>query len=331
MEGKKESFFKRYDILFLLLLFGIAFFGATKRWDLYEKPLQRIALEVQAFLGIGEALPKDEDMWTPKWVWNIGSHDRDMDAEEDDPLNGPGGDPEDPLGVGAGDHDGAQGANGQGANGQESDGQGAEGQGMAEVPWQTVDESYFDDALFIGDSRIVGLRDYGNLQEHATFYAYEGLNIFRILSAKYVEVPGQIKKISVEEALGQRQFGKIYLMTGINELDIGTTQRFAETYGEVIQRIHELQPDAKIIIQSIMLVTQKRAEKGDFVTNQGIMERNQAIQALADGVTIFYLDVNEAITDESGGMNPSYTTDGIHLKAKYVPLWTEFLKSHALP
>ena len=325
MEGKKENFFKRYEILFLLLLFGIAFFIVTKRWDLYERPIQRIVYEVRVFLGMEGTLPEGEKSWAEMWAEYRGSLGKDMDPDDEDPFNGPGGDPEDPLGDGSGN------SYGDGANGQGVDDQWADGQGMSEVLWQTVDESYFDDALFIGDSRIVGLRDYGNLQEHATFYAYEGLNIYRILTAKYVEVPGQMKKITVEEALGQRQFGKIYLMTGINELDIGTTQRFAETYGEVIQRIHELQPDAKIIIQSIMLVTQKRAEKGDFVTNQGILERNQALQTLADGVTVFYLDINEAITDESGGMNPTYTTDGIHLKAKYVPLWTEFLKTHALP
>ena len=326
MEGKKEHFFKRYEILFFLLLFGIVFFGVTKRWDLYEKPSRRIVYELQAFLGVEGTTSGNEESWTGKWPQNSDAQGKDVGEQEDDPLNGPGGDPEDPLGDGTGEGIGGDGVNGQGA-----EGQGTDGQSVTEVLWQTVDESYFDDALFIGDSRIVGLRDYGNLQEHATFYAYEGLNIFRILTAKYVEVPGQMKKISVEEALGQRQFGKIYLMTGINELDIGTTQRFAETYGEVISRIRELQPNAKIIIQSIMLVTQKRAEKGDFVTNRGIMERNQALQTLADGVTVFYLDVNEAVTDESGGMNPTYTTDGIHLKAKYVPLWTDFLKTHALP
>ena len=196
--------------------------------------------------------------------------------------------------------------------------------------WKTVDESYFDDALFIGDSRVVGLRDYGKLAEHATFYAYEGLNVFRLLTAKIVEVPGQHKKISVEEALGERQFAKIYLMTGINELDIGTVDRFENAYRDVVSRIRELQPGAVIYIQGIMLVTEKRAHKGDFVTNQGILERNEALKTIADWQTIFYLEDNEAITDESGVMNPSYTTDGIHLKAKYVPLWTEYLKTHVL-
>lgn len=199
-----------------------------------------------------------------------------------------------------------------------------------EPVWHQVEDDYFDDALFIGDSRVVGLQDYGKMEEHATFYASTGLNIFRILSARIVAVEGQRKKISVEEALGQRQFGKIYLMVGINELDIGTVERFEQTYRDVIARIQELQPQAIIYIQSIMKVTEKRAAKGDFVTNAGITERNDAIMKIADNEKIFYLDVNEAVCDESGGMNPSYTTDGIHLKVKYIPLWRDYLKNHAI-
>ena len=319
MEGKRESFFKRYELLLLLLLTGVLLLVVTKRWDLYAKPAATLSAKLERFLGI--ELPAWTSFGYEKQEIGFGDDDGqeydpdefvdefDVDGQDDDLPDPQGGDGEAP-GIGEG-----------------QDGQAVQ-DGSAAPVWQTVDETYFDDALFIGDSRVVGLRDYGKLEEHGTFYAYEGLNIFRLLSAKFVQLPGQRKKISVEEALGQQQFGKIYLMVGINELDIGTTERFRDTYQETIDRIRELQPNAKIIIQSIMLVTQKRSSKGDFVKNSSIMERNEAIAQLADGVNVFYLDVNEAIVDESGGMNPTYTTDGVHLNAKYVPLWTEYLKTH---
>lgn len=199
-----------------------------------------------------------------------------------------------------------------------------------ETVWQSVEEDYFDDALFIGDSRVVGLQDYGKMEENATFYASTGLTIYRLLSAKIAPVEGQRTKISVEEALGEKKFGKIYLMVGINELDIGTVERFQEKYREVVTRIQELQPDAIIYLQSIMTVTQKRSEKGDYVTNEGILERNRAIEELADQEKIFYLDVNEAVCDESGVLNSEYTSDGVHLKVKYIPLWKEYLMNHAV-
>lgn len=49
-----------------------------------------------------------------------------------------------------------------------------------------------------------------------------------------------------------------------------------------------------------------------------------------DNDRVFYLDVNPLICDETGGMEASYTFDGVHLKAQYVLIWKEFLKENAL-
>lgn len=196
--------------------------------------------------------------------------------------------------------------------------------------FQTVDETYFEDALFIGDSRTVGLRDYGKLGDGPTFYASTGLTVFKLFTAEIVEQEGTRKKTTVEDALGQKQFQKIYLMVGINELGTGDVERFEKTYREVVERIRELQPNAIIYIQSILKVTEKRSQQGDYITNQGIIDRNEAIKKIADDQTIFYLDVNRAVCDESGNLIPEYTGDGVHITAKYMYLWKDYLMSHAI-
>ena len=145
-----------------------------------------------------------------------------------------------------------------------------------------------------------------------------------------VQVPGQKEKITIEQALSERQFSKIYLMLGINEMGRGDLEGFLNQYSQVVAHLKELQPDAVIYLQGIMKVTTERSDKGDYIHNQGIEERNAGIAALADNVQVYYLDVNTAICDESGGMEPSYTTDGVHLMARYIPLWKEFLKQHAV-
>ena len=45
------------------------------------------------------------------------------------------------------------------------------------LQFTTVDASYFDDALFIGDSRTVGIAEYGSLK-NATYFADVGLNVY---------------------------------------------------------------------------------------------------------------------------------------------------------
>ncbi len=184
-------------------------------------------------------------------------------------------------------------------------------QRAAACEFATVDESYFDDALFIGDSRTVGLRDYTDLSEHADFYCETSLTIYKALTQKFKG------KGTVEEALLKNTYGKIYIMVGVNELGQGTTENFMEEYTKVVDRIHELAPEAKIFIQGIMRVTGKKHNSDAIFNNNNINARNNAIATLADNEQFFYIDVNEVICDEEGNLNPEYTHDQLHLFGMY--------------
>ena len=194
----------------------------------------------------------------------------------------------------------------------------------AEYEFSQVDESYFDDALFIGDSRTVGLRDYTDLSEHADFYCETSLTIQKIMEENF---PGLG---TVEEALSNKEYGKIYIMLGINELGVGTTEDFIEKYSEVIDFLHETEPEAKIFIQGIMRVTGKKHNSDAIFNNNNINARNNAIATLADNEQIFYIDVNEVVCDEEGNLNTEYTYDQLHLLGMYNDLWKQFLLSHGV-
>lgn len=187
-----------------------------------------------------------------------------------------------------------------------------------------VDESYFDDALFIGDSRTVGLRDYTDLSEHGEFLCETSLTIYKMMEENFKG------KGTVEEVLASGKYGKIYIMAGINELGRGTTEDFMEKYTEVIDRLRELAPDAKIFIQGIMRVSGKKHSSDAIFNNNNINARNNAIATLADNQQIFYIDVNEAVCDEEGNLTADYTHDQIHLLGMYNDLWKEFLLSHGV-
>lgn len=225
---------------------------------------------------------------------------------------------------------------GDGSEGESPEGEASEGGAADEkVPedmgprYMTVEDDYFADAVFIGDSRTMGLFEYGDLEETAEFYCSRGLTVFEMFEAKLASVPDSKKKISVEEALQQKSFSKIYLMIGINEMG-GNMPPWVEEYKNAVEKLKELQPDAIIYVQAIIKVTAKRSAQGDYITNEGIDLRNEAIAQLADNEKVFYLDVNPLICDETGGMIPDYTTDGVHLKAKYIEIWKDFLKTHAI-
>lgn len=193
-----------------------------------------------------------------------------------------------------------------------------------------VEEDYFDDALFIGDSRTQGLFEYGGLEERATFYCKTSLTVYDLFKRDkaFIKIDG--KNVTLTEALTQRQFGKIYLMVGINELGTGTPESFFEEYAKAVFKIRELQPDAIIFAEGIMRVATKKNASDPIFNNDRINIRNVEIETLADNRSIFYIDVNEAVCDENGNLYDDWTFDQIHLKAKYYEVWKEFLLDHGI-
>ncbi|WP_455618672.1 GDSL-type esterase/lipase family protein [Eisenbergiella sp.] len=234
-------------------------------------------------------------------------------------------------------------AEGQGntsENGEQSREQPAEGQEQQEASeedpnktyeFTTVSEDYFNDALFIGDSRTVGLCEYAGMRDRATFYAATSLTIYNVFeSPKKVAQLDDGTKVTIEEALSQKQFKKIYIMLGINELGRGTTESFFTVYANTVNRIRQLQPDAIIFIQGIMRVSGEKSRTDKVFNNATINERNEALAAMANNQDIFYLEINDAVCDANGDLVTEYTFDQIHLKAKYYQLWKNYLLGHGI-
>ncbi|NBJ92406.1 GDSL-type esterase/lipase family protein [Parablautia muri] len=194
----------------------------------------------------------------------------------------------------------------------------------ASYPFGTVDDSYFDDALFIGDSRLVGLKEYTDLSEHADFCCETSLTIYKALEEKFSDIG------TVPEALENKDYTKIYMMLGINELGRGTTEDFMAKYTEVVDTLRELEPDAKIIIMGIMHVSGQKSSSDAIFNNGNINARNNAIATLADNKNIFYIDVNEVVCDEEGNLNEEYTFDQIHLLGARNDLVKQFLLEHGV-
>lgn len=192
-----------------------------------------------------------------------------------------------------------------------------------------VEDSYFTDALFIGDSRTVGLQEYSTVSQ-ADYYAATGLTVYKALESKFVTLDGMEDKLTLEEALSQRKYGKIYIMLGINEMGTGTIDSFIEKYTEIIDIIREQQPEALIFIQGIMQVTTSYSEASDYIHIEDIAERNERLAQLADGKQILYLDINPILCDENGGLHEAYTSDGVHLKAEFIFVWVDFLKKYGI-
>lgn len=190
----------------------------------------------------------------------------------------------------------------------------------------TADRSYFDDALFIGDSRTVGLYEYGDLG-NALVLADSGMNVYKVFHRSFKLPSGEEK--TLEEILAEQQFGKIYVMLGINELGYDFEQT-VKVYQDMIKQIEALQPDAIIYLQANLHITAKKSEKSDIYTNENINRFNLEVQQMADSKTRFFLDANELFDDEEGNLSVEYTVDEAHILGKYYVDWVDWILCHCV-
>ena len=193
-------------------------------------------------------------------------------------------------------------------------------------PLQLVDESYFDDALFIGDSRMEGFGLHSGL--NATFYAATGLQLHEIDRYKVVKTANG--KVPIFSVLQPNQYKKIYIKVGLNELGWGTDELFLKEYADLIARLREMEPGAIIYIHGLIHVTAAKSQTDSIHTNEKINARNALLQQFAVQQQAYYVDINEVVSDETGALLPDLTSDGIHLKAQYMELWKNYLMAHAV-
>lgn len=190
-----------------------------------------------------------------------------------------------------------------------------------------VDDSYFNDACFIGDSRTRGFGLYSGLK--TTVYAATGYQIYKVFDQKIVDTV--FGKMTVPEALnGGTKFGKVYLMFGLNEMGWGNDKMFADDYYKLIDMVKAEQPDAVIYVQSIIHVTDEKSQSSALYSNQAIDARNVLLQQIAENEHVYYLNLNEVFTDASGAMPAEYSLDGVHVVGSYMSIWKDYLESHAI-
>ena len=196
-----------------------------------------------------------------------------------------------------------------------------------------VTEDYFKDALFIGDSRTEGLHLYAPFSG-ADYFCASSMNSTKLLgSAKtsptQIEISG-VGKVTLEQLLQKKTYGKIYFCLGINELGSSRTKTM-EKYDQLLGMLRTAYPDAVIFLQANLHVNPTKAkDHGYTVGNKDINDFNAQLAQKADGVHIIYLDPNAEFDDADGNMNADYTGDGVHLKAKSCKAWAQWLMTKGI-
>ena len=183
------------------------------------------------------------------------------------------------------------------------------------------DESFFDDALFIGDSRMVSSAYYARLGK-ADYFTDVGMNVFQMFSVTASD--DNFDAPDLTTLLQNRTYKKIFIMLGINECGYPMSSLLS-AYQEDIDTLKRLQPDATIYLLKVYGVSRSVAESASYFSPQRLQEVNDGIAGLADGKKVHCLDASHLYCDDEGYMKEEYTSDGIHPYAKDAALFARWL------
>lgn len=192
---------------------------------------------------------------------------------------------------------------------------------------EPVKDSWFSDAAFIGNSLEQGFMIWGELFT-ADYFATQSISIGNIYTEKAIPVSEE-EAVTILEALSEKQYGKVYIMLGLNEVD-WEEDAFVEGYEALIGAIREQQPETEIYLQSITPLAVKFDANPEKFSKEKVLRFNELIRQVAEESESHFLYIYECMADENGDLPEGASIDGIHPYSPYYRKWHAYLNAHTV-
>ncbi|WP_367925818.1 GDSL-type esterase/lipase family protein [uncultured Ruthenibacterium sp.] len=191
-----------------------------------------------------------------------------------------------------------------------------------------VDMSYFDDALFIGDSLTQGFQIYNSSFKNAKYAAYVGVGPKELTEGTVTNVDGQ-QVTAIDEILAANAT-KVYILLGTNSLQNLTDEAFIKYYNDFLDYlIGQLPKETVYYIQAIPPVSAEKAAEDENYQLSRIQSVNDQLAQMAYSRGLNFVNLYQALSGEDGALLPEYVAgDGIHLNDAGYDAWREYLITH---
>lgn len=198
-------------------------------------------------------------------------------------------------------------------------------------------DAYFDGTVFVGDSIMLGFRNYA-MKRQETF-----LSRLQFLAAGSYSANNALWELGNEESVhpvyqGEPRYvwdsiammgsRRVFIMLGMNDLNVTGLEGSVEKYEELIAKIKESCPDAEIHIMSMTYILHGK-EVGKLENNT-IREYNGILQEMAGRNGLGYVNVADALADSNGDLAAEYCSDEFaHQNPAAYDIWVSVLRNYA--
>lgn len=214
----------------------------------------------------------------------------------------------------------------------------AQSEVSSEPTGNVVEYSWFDDAVFVGDSVTLKLSYYcdENLEAlgNAQFFCAGSLGYTNALweldheDAVHPTYKGET--YLAENCTTVTGASKVFVMLGMNDVGLYGVDGALESAETLLDNIKKNSPDAIIYVQSVTPIMEEH--QGSSWNNEIIREFNKKLKNLCSEKKYGFLDVYSVMADENGNLPDNYCSDpdamGIHFTDEACQVWVNYLKSN---
>ena len=197
--------------------------------------------------------------------------------------------------------------------------------------------SYYDRAVFVGDSIMVGYRNYAlnnaaASAHNADFLAnvsYSLYNAFAPVTGGSLHPTYAGQKRFVWESISMMDVDRVFIFFGTNELVGVAPDAIVGKYKDFIANIQAAKPGIEIHIIS-MTPVYSTTNKG-CLNNTGVNMLNALLVQMCQENGYGYVGLHDYMMDETGAMNPIYSSDRyVHCNnAAYANVWEAVFQEYA--
>lgn len=196
---------------------------------------------------------------------------------------------------------------------------------------ETVDASWFENSLFIGDSLTLAMSVYSlGFPDTTIFCAYKSITPKQFVDNVIVKNEDG-KRTAVFDEICTHDPDNIFILLGTNVMASGTDASLIAAYEMLVQRLQQQFPAADIYIQGLPPVTKTVSTERITLTVNRIRKINVRLAQMAYNNGCYYIDLYHAAANEDGYLSTYIAQeDGIHLNHLGCERWFDYLKTHVL-
>lgn len=190
------------------------------------------------------------------------------------------------------------------------------------------EDSWFDDSAVIGHSLMEGFESFSEVDSNIHFFTHTGISAAGAADySRFVLPDGGTG--TLEAGLEQKDFSKVYIMLGVNEITASEDALKADM-AAIIALVRDNQPEGiPIYVLNITPTTRAKSDSSNF--NQANVKRlNGALAELCEEQECYLVDLWSCFADGDGYLPADASTDGIHLKAPQYRIMADYILCHTV-